>query len=82
MGLQVCWVVENFGHYVKYVVTSTVSDTNGIPGKAISANVFEFLMCSAHALQSPKSLPDAVPKKNKKDKLYNDLLLLFHSWNL
>jgi len=82
LGLQVCQVVENFGRYVKYVVTSTVSDTNGIPGKAISANAFEVLMCSARALQSPESLPDAVPEKNKKDKLYNDLLLLFRSRNL
>ena len=50
LGLQVCQVVENFGRYVKYVVTSTVSDTNGIPGKAISANAFEVLMCSALSL--------------------------------
>ena len=39
-------------------------------------------MCSARTLQSPKSLPDAVPEKNKKDKLYNDLLLLFRSRNM
>ena len=50
LELQVCQVVENFGRYVKYVVTSTVSDTNGIPGKAISANAFEVLMCSALSL--------------------------------
>ena len=47
LGLHVCHVVENFGRYVKYVVTSTVSDT--ITGKTISANAFEALMCSTRA---------------------------------
>ena len=75
-GLQVCQVVENFGRYVKYVVTSTVSDTI-----AISANAFEVLMCSARAAVS-QSLPDVVPEKNKRAKLYNNLLLLFRSRNL
>ena len=53
LGLQVCQVLKNFGGYVKYVVTSTGSDTNAIPGKAMSANAFEVFICSAHVLQSP-----------------------------
>ena len=40
LGLQVCQVVENFCRHVKFVVTSTVSDTNRIPGKAISCQCF------------------------------------------
>ena len=45
----------------------------------VRGNVFEILMSSARALQSTKSLPDSVQEKNKKDKLYNDLLLMYRS---
>lgn len=82
LELQVCQVVESFGRYLKYVVTSTVSGTDEISGRATSGNAFEILMGSARALQSAKGLPDAVQEKNKKDKLYNDLLLMYRSRNL
>ena len=42
---------------------------NGIPGKTISANAFEVLICSARALQSPKRLADAV-----REEVQNNLL--------
>ena len=78
LELQVCQVVESFGRYLKYIVTSTVSGTDEISSRATSGNAFEILMGSAHALQSAKSLPEAVQEKNK-DKLYNNLLLMYRS---
>ena len=64
------------------MLSPALSGTDEFSGRATSGNAFEILMGSARALQSAKSLPDAVQEKNKKDKLYNDLLLMYRSRNL
>ena len=82
-GLQVCQVVDNFGRYLKYAVTDAA--VNSSPATSVSmrgrGNAFEILMGSARTLQS-KTLPDSVQEKNKKDKLYNNFLLMYRSQNL
>ena len=75
--------MDNFGRYSKYAVTDAA--LNSSPATSVSVrdrgNAFEILMGSARTLQS-KNLPDSVQEKNRKDKLYNDLLLMYRSRNL
>ena len=79
LDLPVVPVVESFGRFVKYAVR--VNEEEDIP--TATRNAFEVLMASQQALQSiGKDLPDSIPEKNKRDRLYNDILQLMQSKQL
>ena len=78
LNLTIALVVETFGRFVKYSVQENdesphpdIVQSSGVKRR----NAFEILMTSQRSLQC-KTLPDPVQEKNKKDKLYNNILSL------
>ena len=78
LNLTITLVVETFGRFVKYSVQENdesphpdIVQSSGVKRR----NAFEILMTSQRSLQC-KTLPDPVQEKNKKDKLYNNILSL------
>ena len=66
-------VCRTFGSFVKLQVEEQCQD---MPSTSIDApDVFAILMSDQRLLCLP-ALPDCVQKRNKKDKLYNDLISL------
>ena len=77
-------ICAQFGGYVKMIVE--VADTNNDPEPAMLPNAFSILMASQRRLQlGDNGLPFPKTVKDGRDRLYNDLLILFREmgikWN-
>lgn len=85
LELPVIAVVESFGRFLKYLVKEQQDKGETSSNTASRPNAFEILMNSQRALQRSvmsRKLPEPVDERNKKDKLFNDLLTLMESKNL
>ena len=71
LDLPVITVVKSFGRLLKYSVNEKGSSAHT---SSMTRNAFEVLLASQQSLHG-KQLPDPVQERNRKDKLYNDLLL-------
>ena len=69
--LEVC---RMFGHFVKFRVSKQTVSTGEQTSDPVK-NAFEVMMASQLQLCRPK-LPEKITEKNRKDKLYNDLICL------
>lgn len=74
LNLVIGRVVESFGRFVKYSVRKKELSPCPVTSD-VKRNAFEVLMDSQRSLQS-KKLPDPVEERNRKDRLYNNILHL------
>ena len=77
LDLPVITIVESFGQFMKYLVEQKEKEGESCSSTA-SRNVFDVLMSSQQALQCSRmsrQLPEPVDERNKKNKLFNNLLL-------
>ena len=80
MAMNVMDVCQTFGNFIKFRVISeneSLAPTGVDPVK----NAFEIMMNSQRQLRKPR-LPERIIEKNKKDKLFNDLITLLESKGL
>ena len=67
---------------VKFIVSQTLAlvheDAQSASASSTLPNVFEFLMASQRAVDNA-TLPFKIQERNKKDKLFNDLVSFFES---
>ena len=86
LDLPVITVVESFGRFLKYLVEEqNEMDGASCNSTASRRNAFDVLMNSQRALQRSmmsRKLPEPVDERNKKDKLFNDLLTFMESKHL
>jgi len=84
LNLQIIPVIESFGRFLKYYVKDNTTETvvTHAPHSVTSVNAFQILMDAQRQLQHGKKFPDRIVEKNKKDKLYNDILHLLISKNM
>ena len=72
LDLPVIPVVDSFGRFLRYSVNE---ERSSVGASEMTKNAFEVLLASQRSLHG-KQLPDPVQERNRKDKLYNDLLHL------
>ena len=75
--LQLVLVIKSFGHFLKYIVDCDPP--------AVATEIEEFVHSSVphnNTITNSFTFVELIHEKNKKDKLFNDIITFLKSWNV